>query len=433
MTHKPDQCALAVIGTGMAGMAASLFAIDQGLDTVQVGMTGAINFASGLFDLCGVHPVSTGTIVEDPWEGISRLAQEEPLHPYARLGIEPIRQAMTRVLSFLQEADLLYFHVPRRNRMAITPVGTRKPTYAVPASLRAGIEGQAAGKAGLLIDFFGLRGFSAGQIAAGIAPYWPALRTGRIPFPGERGELYPERMARSLEAEPVRELLAAAIRPLLEDAGVVGLPAVLGISLTTMVCSDLAQRLGVPVFEIPTMLPAVAGLRLREAFETRLPRLGVRPFYQHRVCRVSRQPDGHWHLAVDGDGAERIIRAAAVILASGRFLGRGLHADRDAIRETIFDLPVKQPGERAAWHDKRLFAPCGHPINRAGLAVDDRLRPVNARGETIHANLFAAGSILADQDWVRQKCGSGLAIATAYGAVQAVRAFLSQPTTEQPP
>jgi glycerol-3-phosphate dehydrogenase subunit B len=148
---------------------------------------------------------------------------------------------------------------------------------------------------------------------------------------------------------------------------------------------------------------------------------------------VSRQPEGHWHLAVDGDGAERTIRAAAVILASGRFLGRGLHADRDAIRETIFDLPVKQPGERAGWHDKRLFAPRGHPINRAGLAVDDRFRPVNARGETIHANLFAAGSILADQDWVRQKCGSGLAIATAYGAVQAVRAFLSKPSTEQSP
>ena len=34
-------------------------------------------------------------------------------------------------------------------------------------------------------------------------------------------------------------------------------------------------------------------------------------------------------------------------------------------------------------------------------------------------NLFAAGSILAHPDWMRQKCGAGLAIATAYGAVKA--------------
>ena len=37
---------------------------------------------------------------------------------------------------------------------------------------------------------------------------------------------------------------------------------------------------------------------------------------------------------------------------------------------------------------------------------------------------IAAGSILAHQDWKRQKCGSGLAIATAYGAVQACARML---------
>ena len=31
---------------------------------------------------------------------------------------------------------------------------------------------------------------------------------------------------------------------------------------------------------------------------------------------------------------------------------------------------------------------------------------------------FAAGSILAHQDWMRMKCGSGLALATGFAAVQ---------------
>ena len=38
--------------------------------------------------------------------------------------------------------------------------------------------------------------------------------------------------------------------------------------------------------------------------------------------------------------------------------------------------------------------------------------------------LFAAGSILAHQDWMRMKCGSGLALATGFAAVQSfVRLF----------
>jgi len=40
-------------------------------------------------------------------------------------------------------------------------------------------------------------------------------------------------------------------------------------------------------------------------------------------------------------------------------------------------------------------------------------------GQPAFENLFAAGSILAHQDWMRQKCGAGLAIATAYSAVKA--------------
>ena len=61
--------------------------------------------------------------------------------------------------------------------------------------------------------------------------------------------------------------------------------------------------------------------------------------------------------------------------------------------------------------------PKGHPIHQAGLEIDDHFRPLSASGVPAFSNLFAAGSILAHQDWIRQKCGSGLAIATAYGAV----------------
>ena len=106
-----------------------------------------------------------------------------------------------------------------------------------------------------------------------------------------------------------------------------------------------------------------------------------------------------------------------IVLASGRFWGRGLCADRKGIRETILDLPVYQPEDRSRWHCDDPLEARGHPINLAGLEIDRFFRPVDSSGRPVFPLLFAAGSILAHQDWMRMKCGSGLSIASAYGAV----------------
>jgi glycerol-3-phosphate dehydrogenase subunit B len=269
------------------------------------------------------------------------------------------------------------------------------------------------------VDFIGLKGFSARQIQATLQTHWPDLLTVRLPFPGLRGELQTERMARRLETRAAREALGDSIRRSLGAARVVGLPAVLGISRTREVFADLQQFVGVPLFEIPTMLPAVTGVRLRECFERHLPGLGVRVRYQQKVWPVPQWTGREFIVPVGGEAVEAHIRARAVILASGRFFGKGLHADRQAVRETIFHLPVYQPATRTHWHRKTLFSAKGHPIHRAGLDVDDRFRPCDAKGRLIYPRLFAAGSILAHQDWIRQKCGCGLAIASAYSAVRA--------------
>jgi glycerol-3-phosphate dehydrogenase subunit B len=121
---------------------------------------------------------------------------------------------------------------------------------------------------------------------------------------------------------------------------------------------------------------------------------------------------------------ETLIKTKGIVLASGRFLGKGLSADRKQIRESLFDLPVHQPDKRNEWHCYEFLDPAGHPVNRAGLVTDGRFRPLDRSGNAAHDKLFAAGSILAHQDWMRQKCGSGLAIASAYAAVNAfIEAF----------
>ena len=141
-------------------------------------------------------------------------------------------------------------------------------------------------------------------------------------------------------------------------------------------------------------------------------------FSQKRVLETRQPVNGNFELSIGRLNREHTVVCQGVILASGRFIGGGLHADRKRIQETIFDLPVFQPSNRTQWHRRNFLDLRGHLVNRAGLEIDETFRPLDQSGRPAFPTLFAAGSILAHQDWKRQKCGSGLAIATAFGAVK---------------
>ncbi len=76
---------LTIIGTGMAGMAAAVFAANRRIKTLLVGNTGASGFASGLFDLLGIYPLNPAQIRMDPWAGIrswSAKIQTTPMRAF---------------------------------------------------------------------------------------------------------------------------------------------------------------------------------------------------------------------------------------------------------------------------------------------------------------------------------------------------------------
>lgn len=419
---NPDttSCELTVIGAGMAGMAAALFAAHRGVSVAQVGRIGGITFASGLLDLMGVHPVAEKRIWQDPWAAIEALVADEPEHPYARLSREDIRLAFDEMLEFLDEAGLPYFRDMQRNSAVLTPVGTIKHTYAVPETMWAGVRALDDKTKCLLIDFDGMKDFSARQIAATLKEVWPGLRAVRIAFPdAEQGhEVFTVRMAQALELVRNRKKLAQLVHPHVKDAQAVGMPAILGLRRTRQILTDLNDEIGVPIFEIPTMPVSIPGQRLKEAFENGLPSKGIQQFLQQEVLAAKPLAGGGFQLGIGNQEVSHQIRTRAVILATGRFLGQGLNAQRQRIRESIFDLPVYQPAGRSDWHRPDLLDPRGHAVNRAGLEIDEAFHPVNAAGRPVFDDLYAAGTILAHQDWIRMKCGSGIAIATAYGAVE---------------
>jgi glycerol-3-phosphate dehydrogenase subunit B len=409
---------LAVIGTGLAGMCAALFASRRGVPTAAVGMTSQIIFASGLIDLWG----DRGAM--DPWAGLAQLRADQPRHPLARVPDDRIHAALSELFDVLDQNGLPYHHRPRSNRRVITPVGRLKPTYGAPESMKNMVDAVDAEQPMLVVDFEGLREFSAKLIQRELSGRLPGLASIRVSMPGleDRPSLMTgEIMAQALEHGDRPEMLAERVRPHLGPARAVGFPAVLGLGPGNQIIERLETALGLPVFELPTLPASVPGLRLKNALEQGLGRQGVQLMANQKVLRVRSAGDG-FRLEVGRSRTECILEAQAVLLASGRFLGQGLAARRTGVRETIFDLPAFQPAGREQWHRPRFLAAEGHPVNQAGLDIDHRFRPLAENGRPAHQGLFAAGAILAHQDWPRQRCGGGLAAATAWMAVES---FLS--------
>ncbi|MFH2066247.1 MAG: glycerol-3-phosphate dehydrogenase subunit GlpB [Pseudomonadota bacterium] len=420
MSSSERHCDLLVIGSGMAGMSAALFASNRGISTALIGNTGGMRFFSGLLDLMSVYPIVSGKIWENPWEAIRMLSKDHSCpHPYSRIKPDIMKKAMDDFMVFLSESGLAYHIDSDRNQTVITSVGTGKQTFGVPHTMTAGVRAFQEKSPCLIVGFPEIKGFRSRQIRETMGRAWPLLRSIDMRFPGGFHELFPEQAAKEMEHEPCRKNLAELVLPYLKNARSIGFPAVLGIQNSTAVHKDLEKRLGVPVFEIPMLPPSIPGLRLQMVFQQQLAERGVQTFFQEPVDKVSALDSGGFLLDI-GEGTDHFrIRAKGVILSTGRFFSKGLKAERTGIRETIFNLPVCQPADRTCWHNTDFFARSGHDINMAGLAIDDWFRPLDRSGRPAFSALFAAGSILAYQDWIRMKCGSGLSITTAYAAVEA--------------
>ncbi len=278
----------------------------------------------------------------------------------------------------------------------------------------------------IIIDFKGLKGFSGRQIVANLKTEWPQLRYERIDFPDmNQGEVYPEVLARALEVPAHRIKLAELIKEVAGNADFLGIPAILGIHKPDLVMEDLQELVGIRLFEIPTMPPSVPGIRLRELVEQSFPQRGITIIPQQKILSVDLSGTNA-QLHLNDSFGPLVIDARAVILATGRFLSGGLYSSMDTIIEPLLNIPVTQPNSREQWYRQKYLDINGHAVHRAGIEVDDRYRPLGPDGKIMYKNVFAAGIIIAHQDWIRERCGAGIAISTAYKAVESAALFLSQ-------
>ena len=398
---------LIVIGTGLAGLTAARTAIGMGAKVLIVGRgMGALTLFGNTIDLLGEIPPGT-----EMAEGITRWIAAHPEHPYARTKWEGIESAIAAFRGlFPPPYD---FAAPGLgNSLLPTGAGTMRPTYLTPVTMAAGAAMTPAET--LIVGFRGFKDFQGDTVSLHLK-----CRGVTLPLPryGLEGLTAPA-LARLMDETSFRERVGEAIRQQMAGERFIGLPAVLGLRDPAAVLKTLETVTAARVFEIPMLPPSIPGTRIFHRFREELIAKGATFQMGHTVSGVTVKDGRCEGISAQNPPLVAEYRADQFILATGRFLGGGLWAEMGRIIEPLFDIPIFQPGERGQWFGERFFDPKAHPIHRAGVVTDADLRPVDAAGRVVLANVRVAGSILAHHQAIEEKSREGIDIATGFLAAK---------------
>ncbi len=366
-----------VVGAGLAGLVAGIRLAQGGARvTVVAAGAGGLHLSPGTIDVLGYAPER----VDDTAQGVARLVEENPEHPYAGLAPEPLGAA----LDWFGEvtAELGHAGEAGRNMLLPTALGVARPTALAPAAIAAGrLEGSMRiAVVGLrtLKDFF--PALLADNLARADLPAGVSVeaRPMEIGWSGRAdwADVAPQVHARALDDPAERTRLARELRPRLEPGELVALPAVLGLQRPLEAWRDLQDQLGTPVAEIPTIPPSVPGMRLQRTLVGALRAAGGDLVLGPSAVGIEGTHGRVGAVLVHDAVRTKALPVDALVLATGGFASGGIELDsRGALRETVAGLPVAGPaGDERALSPRHLDR---QPLMRAGLVVDERMRPVD--------------------------------------------------------
>jgi glycerol-3-phosphate dehydrogenase subunit B len=404
-----------VIGAGLAGLFAGALAARAGARTLVAARgQGGLPLGPGCVDIWGYSRDAQGArhIVQDPGAGLSaRLAPE---HPLRLAGGEAVTAGLAAFQALCAEAGYPLAGSLDRNHLLPTALGTARPTCLAPESFLAGDLRDPSPI--ILADLRGFRDFHAPHAAANLRRAGHAARAVALDLPRwpARRAAFATDLARRLDVPAYRAEAADLWRPHLAGAARLGLPAILGLSADQWAWRDLSERLGLALFEIPTVPPSVPGLRLFNVLQDTLEAAGGRLILGPEVSGWV-EAGAVRGVILHSAGGPRRYAAPRLILATGGFRHGGLDAPAPGVaRETVLDLPVLTEPD---WYAPLYWDP--HPYARFGVRVNTAMQPVDAEGRVLHANVHAIGGLLAGADRHDEGCREGVDLATAWAAVQA--------------
>lgn len=398
-----------VIGAGLSGLSCAAELAERGASVFLAakGMA-TTHWTHGGLDVAAPRGARTAR------DGIERLARI-PRHPFATLAADAeaslaghLARTAAEGLPHVGSLDGPLVPVP-------TAIGALRPASVMPAAQAAAVAPW-AGDGLLLVGFGRFRDAWAAYAARNLRQAtWPggpqAIEAIEVELPDLAGRhnVAPHVLARLFDDPGWRATTLSAIGAAVpRGAWRIGLPAVLGLDAHAAVLAEAEQVLGHHAFEVASLPPSVPGMRLFEALRRRITGQGGRIQVGFDVVRVERS--GPRIVAIHTEAASRTLRIAAdaFVVATGGIAGAGIRALHDgALVERVFGLPVSAP-PREAWFSDDPLRP--HPLEAAGVEVDDLMAPASLE------NVRVIGSSLPGMHYLDERCGDGVALASAHRA-----------------
>lgn len=411
MTH------LIVVGAGLSGLFAAALAAQQGFEVTLIAEgRGGLPHSHGCIDVWG-----SGV----PARSLHWLPSH---HPYRLAGYDALRSALGIFAKTVTRAGIAYTGSLASNLVLPTAMGGAHVTSLAPLSMAAGdLTDQTAFNLG---RFEGFRDWFPKLTAAHLRRHgYPVDEVISLPLPEPilDPNRYSTDLARRFDDPTWRKEVALGWKPLLAGVKRLGLPAVLGLKHPDEAISELSDRIGVALFEIPTLPPSVPGIRLERLLRRSALEDGVHLIEgPHVIGRVDGRSAGKRVSGVVAYTPSRptAYDAECILLATGGVLNGGLVALQNGrVRESVFDLPVVHTEGRQQWTNRSLIE--RQPYARFGVLVDENMRPRSADGSVLFENLFAVGGLLANSDRTFEGSRQGIGLSTAYRAIQAVTQSLA--------
>jgi glycerol-3-phosphate dehydrogenase subunit B len=434
-----------VVGGGVAGFLAAARAREQGATVALVKKAGGgLPSSSGAIDVADdLNGMVPGASL-DPFDRGGRwrkaadvVAAKMPRHPYAMLGSkrERLRESIALLKQLASNGGVdLVEREDGANHVVATQLGTVKRAALVQKTQHLDIGALDGDILVGVVEPMDLAGFNARSVTRMLS--WIAGQSQRrvqfTPVVVERSlpgrELFAStfEMARHLDDDKARSAFAdqlrAAMRKLARIPAHLLMPPVLGLDRSAIVALDLERAAGRPVRELLALPPSPPGERLQRALTSSVRKLGVAVVDGAATSAVTTSVANASRVStvvIEGAGLRAEMKPKCVVLAGGRWFAGGLVRDGDA-REPLLQLPVVDNGfvvGDSFIGDHLGHSPDGdHGIFRAGVAVDDALRPLDAAGRSAFDNVFCAGAIVAGWDPARDGTGAAVAALTGYVA-----------------
>lgn len=402
-----------IIGGGLSGLVCGVKLLQQGQRCVIISSgQSALHFSSGSFDLLNKLP--DGTEVVNPKQSVAKLIENNPEHPYSKIGEERFQSLADEALILLKDSGIPVRGSAERNHYRVSPMGTLKSTWLTLSDLLiSDVESKLPWKRVSIFNAIGFLDFHPRFIAdeffkLGVEsdihlfnlPELDLLR--RNP-----SEMRSTNIARVFEHKESIEKLIEIIKTNSKETDAIVLPAIIGLDNTEIV-NFLEREIAKPVCIIPTLPPSILGIRTQQQLHDHFVTLGGVYMLGDHVLNA--ELEGYKVKKVFSRNHGDIpFTAKNYVLATGSYFSQGLLSTNNSVFEPVFNLDVAFTSDRQEWYQQDMFDK--QPYQSFGVRTTECFKGLKNGKE--FENLYVAGAILEGFNPLKEGSGGGVSILSA--------------------